>query len=140
MRVMIVDDSKTMRMIARGIVEQLGISEVLEASDGLDALSKVGGFSPDLLLVDLNMPRMDGLTFVRQFRNSGGSIPIIMFAAEADRSRIIEAAKVGVSSFIVKPFTPDVLSQRVEQILRKSVLTHAPGASAPGRRDRSAAA
>src|SRR5690606_37571617 len=92
-KILLVDDSKTMRNIQKSILAQLGFTEVEEACDGQDALSKAGAFSPDLLLVDWNMPVMDGATFVRAFRKLGKTTPIIMVTTESEKSRVIEAIK-----------------------------------------------
>ncbi len=119
MKIMLVDDSKTMRNIQKGILTQLGYTELEEASDGLDALSKVGAFQPELLLVDWNMPNMDGLTFVKKFREQGNKAPIIMVTTEAEKSRVVEAIKAGVNNYVVKPFTPDLLSERIKETLAR---------------------
>lgn len=121
MRVLVVDDSMTMRAIERVILEQLGLMEVVEAGDGEEALGKLEGFEPDLVLVDWSMPRMDGLTFVQRFRELRPQTPVIMVTAETDRERVVEAIKAGVSHYVVKPFTPDVLSQRIEETLARPV-------------------
>jgi two-component system, chemotaxis family, chemotaxis protein CheY len=119
MRIMLVDDSKTMRNIQKNVLAQLGFTEIEEACDGQDALSKVDAFNPDLLLVDWNMPVMDGITFVRTYRSRGKRTPIIMVTTEAEKSRVVEAIKAGVNNYVVKPFTPDALSQRVNETLAK---------------------
>ena len=120
MKVLLVDDSKTMRNIQKGILTQLGYNELEEAADGLDAMSKVGAFEPELMLVDWNMPNMDGLTFVKKVRSQGNTCPIIMVTTEAERARVVEAIKAGVNNYVVKPFTPDVLQDRIKETLART--------------------
>jgi len=119
MRVMLIDDSKTMRNIQKSILGQLGYTDIEEACDGQDALSKVGAFAPDLILVDWNMPNMDGLTFVKTYRQQDNTTPMIMVTTEAEKSRVIEAIKAGVNNYVVKPFTPDLLGQRIDETMSK---------------------
>ena len=119
MKVMLVDDSKTMRNIQKGILTQLGYSDLEEACDGLDALSKVGAFQPELLLVDWNMPNMDGLSFVKKYREQGHKAPVIMVTTEAEKSRVVEAIKAGVNNYVVKPFTPELLGERIKETLAR---------------------
>jgi two-component system chemotaxis response regulator CheY len=119
MRILLVDDSKTMRNIQKAVLTQLGHQDVQEACDGQDALTKLATFTPELLLVDWNMPNMDGLTFVKAFRQTNKTTPIIMVTSEAERPRVIEAIKAGVNNYVVKPFTPDLLSQRITETLTR---------------------
>ncbi|MCU0688161.1 MAG: response regulator [Phycisphaerales bacterium] len=119
MKILLVDDSKTMRNIQKSVLAQLGHTTVEEACDGQDALSKVGAFQPDLILVDWNMPNMDGLTFVKHFRQTNKNTPLIMVTTESEKSRVIEAIKAGVNNYVIKPFTPDLLSQRIGETMSK---------------------
>lgn len=120
MRILLVDDSKTMRNIQKAVLTQLGHTELQEACDGQDALSKATAFKPELMLVDWNMPVMDGLTFVKTYRAQvSRTTPIIMVTTEAEKSRVIEAIKAGVNNYVVKPFTPDMLSQRISETMAK---------------------
>ena len=120
MRALIVDDSKTMRRIIRGVLENLGASALEEAENGQDALSKVDAFQPDVILLDWNMPIMDGITFVKTYRGKGKKTPIIMVTTEAEKARVIEAIQAGVNNYAVKPFTPDSLSQILLSTLEKA--------------------
>ena len=119
MRILLVDDSKTMRSIQKSVLSQIGHTEIEEACDGQDALSKVGAFQPELMLVDWNMPNMDGITFVKHIRQTDKTTPIIMVTTESEKTRVIEAIKAGVNNYVVKPFTPDALSQRINETLNK---------------------
>jgi two-component system chemotaxis response regulator CheY len=119
MKIMLVDDSKTMRNIQRSVLAQLGYTQIEEACDGQDALSKVQAFQPELLLVDWNMPNMDGLSFVKAFRQQNKATPVIMVTTESEKARVIEAIKAGVNNYVIKPFTPDLLSQRITETLSK---------------------
>lgn len=119
MRILLIDDSKTMRNIQKSVLKQLGYTDIEEACDGQDALNKVPVFKPELCLVDWNMPNMDGLTFVKTFRESDKATPLIMVTTEAEKARVIEAIKAGVNNYVVKPFTPDLLSERITETLAK---------------------
>ncbi|HYD00537.1 MAG TPA: response regulator [Phycisphaerales bacterium] len=120
MRIFIIDDSKTMRNIQKSILGTLGHTEIAEAGDGQDALSRVDAFNPDLILVDWNMPVMDGITFVKNYRAKGSKTPIIMVTTEAEKTRVVEAIKAGVNNYVVKPFTPDSFGQKVNETMART--------------------
>jgi two-component system chemotaxis response regulator CheY len=122
MKVLVVDDSKTMRGILRKILSALDGAQFVEAADGLEALAALaaepGGFG--LILVDWNMPNMDGLTLVRQFREKDKRTPVVMATTEAEKDRVVEAIRTGVTNYVVKPFTPRMLVDKVKQTLDRS--------------------
>jgi len=118
MKILLVDDSKTMRNIQKSVLTQLGYTTIEEAGDGQDALSKATAFEPDLILLDWNMPIMDGPSFVKAFRKAGRQTPIIMVTTEAEKTRVVEAIKAGVNNYVVKPFTPEFLSEKINQTVK----------------------
>jgi two-component system chemotaxis response regulator CheY len=121
MKILLVDDSRTMRNIQKKILEQLGGVEFAEAGDGLEALTCVAaaGGTFDLALVDWNMPNMDGLTFVRKVRETNKTMPMVMVTTEAEKQRVIDAIKAGVNNYVIKPFTPEGLMEKVQTTLAK---------------------
>lgn len=123
MKILLVDDSRTIRNIQKNVLNQLGYTDILEAEDGVQALAVFDEHSPDLALVDWNMPKMDGITLVRKIRESGSKIPLIMCTTEAEKTRILEAIKAGVNNYIVKPFTVDSLGEKITQTLEKAGVT-----------------
>jgi two-component system chemotaxis response regulator CheY len=117
---MLVDDSRTIRNIQKRTLQQLGHTDVLEAEDGVQALAQFKQTPPDLMLIDWNMPNMDGLTLVQKIRELNKTIPLIMCTTEAEKSRVLEALKAGVNNYIVKPFTADSLGEKIEQTMAKA--------------------
>ena len=120
MKILLVDDSRTIRNIQKNVLKQLGHTDVLEAEDGVQALSIFGEQPPDLALIDWNMPNMDGITLVRKIRESNKTVPLIMCTTEAEKTRVLEAVKAGVNNYIVKPFTVESLGEKIEQTLSKA--------------------
>ena len=120
MRVFVVDDSKTMRNIVKGLLQNMGATAVEEACDGQDALSRVDAFNPDLILLDWNMPNMDGLSFAKAYRGKGRKTPIIMVTTEAEKSRVLQAIQAGINNYAIKPFTPEVLTKIIESTMAKA--------------------
>ncbi len=122
MRVLVVDDSRSMRNIVRKVLTSLENTEVIEASDGVEALTAISGAAEgfDLMLIDWNMPNMDGFALVTKVREKNRRTPLIMVTTEAEKSRVIDAIKAGVNNYVVKPFTPDALLDKIRQTLEKA--------------------
>ena len=120
MRILLVDDSRTIRNIQKNVLKRLGQEDVIEAEDGLVALARFREQVPDLVLVDWNMPNMDGITLIRKIRETNKSVPIIMCTTEAEKSRVIEAIKAGVNNYVVKPFTVESLGEKISQTMSKT--------------------
>lgn len=121
MNILLVDDSKTMRTIQKAALSRLGDVRFAEAGDGVEALDIISK-SPNgfhFMLVDWNMPNMNGLDFVKAFRGTNKATPVIMVTTESEKSRVIEAIKAGVNNYVIKPFTPDLLSQRINETIAK---------------------
>lgn len=119
MKVMLVDDSRTIRNIQKNVLAQLGHTDILEAGDGVEALAVLKQTRPDLMLVDWNMPNMDGMSLVKAVRETDKTLPIIMCTTEAEKTRVLEAIKAGVNNYIVKPFTAETMSEKIGQTLAK---------------------
>lgn len=120
-RILAVDDSPTMRRIIINTLKRAGYSNVQEAQDGKDALAKIRVDKIDFVITDWNMPEMDGLTFVTNLRSAEETknMPILMVTTRSVKDDIMEAMKAGVNNYIVKPFTPDTLKAKIEEILSK---------------------
>ncbi len=125
MKILLVDASRTIRNIQKNVLKQLNYNDVDEAEDGVKALERFKEQVPDLILVDWNMPNMDGITLVRKIREINKTVPIIMCTTEAEKSRVLEAIKAGVNNYAVKPFTTESLGEKIAQTLAKA------GAAAP---------
>jgi two-component system chemotaxis response regulator CheY len=104
-----------MRTIQKRCLDKLGITEFAEAADGIEALRVLETTLIDLVLTDWNMPNMDGLTLLKEIRKRNTKIPVFMITTEGERNRVVEAIQAGVSDYLVKPFTPDALKQKLEK-------------------------
>ena len=120
MKILVVDDSSTMRRIIKNTLARLGYKDVLEGGDGVegwDALNE----NPDveMLITDWNMPEMNGLELVKKVRADERftDLPIIMVTTEGGKAEVITALKAGVNNYIVKPFTPQVLKEKLGAVM-----------------------
>ena len=122
MKVLVVDDSPTMRRIVTNSLKRIGYKDVVEGGNGVEGIDqlKLGGV--EFIITDWNMPEMNGLEFVKAVRGSDewGSLPILMVTTRSVQTDVIDAMKAGVNSYIVKPFTPPVLKEKIESILKIS--------------------
>lgn len=120
-KILVVDDFSTMRRIVKNILKQLGYENIEEAEDGAQAYNKLksGGFG--FVVSDWNMPNMDGLDLLKKVRSDPElkSLPFLMVTAEAEKDKVIEAIKAGVSNYIVKPFTAEILKEKMDRIFEK---------------------
>ncbi len=115
--IMTVDDSPSMRMLLRVALTDLGYS-VVEAEDGVHALEKLDGFQPDLLITDINMPRMDGFGLIAEVRGQGRrSLPILVLTTESSDEKKQRARDAGATGWIVKPFHPEKLAAAIRRVL-----------------------
>lgn len=119
LKILAVDDSPTMRRIIINTLKRAGYSKIVEANDGKDALAKMKVEDFNVVITDWNMPEMDGLTFVTNIRadEKYKDMPILMVTTRSVKDDILEAMKAGVNNYIVKPFTPDTLKEKIEQII-----------------------
>jgi len=117
-KILIVDDFSTMRKIIRNILTQLGFKNILEADDGTTALEILKKEKVDLIISDWNMPKMSGLELLKAVRSDENlkDIPFVMVTAEAQKENILEAIKYKVNQYIVKPFTPETLKEKLEKV------------------------
>jgi two-component system chemotaxis response regulator CheY len=118
MRVLVVDDFSTMRRIIKNILRQLGFNNVVEADDGTTAWDVLNKDKIDFIISDWNMPQMTGIELLRKVRGSEefSDLPFLMVTAEAQQENIIEAVQAKVSNYIVKPFTAEVMRQKIDKI------------------------
>lgn len=119
MKFLVVDDSATMRRIVVNSLQRIGFNEYVEAADGVEALQK---FDPSIrfVITDWNMPNMSGTELAKALRSrddSGKTVPVLMVTARSVRDDILVAMEAGVNNYIVKPFTPQVLKEKIDALL-----------------------
>jgi len=122
MKFLVVDDSVTMRRIMINALQRIGYTDVVEAVDGRDALTYFDE-SISFIITDWNMPQMSGLDFARAVRANpaGHTVPILMVTTRGAREDIVTAVEAGVNNYILKPFTPSVLKEKIDRCLASTV-------------------
>jgi two-component system chemotaxis response regulator CheY len=118
MKFLVVDDSATMRRIIVNSLQRIGYTECVEAADGGEALDKFTG-DVGFVITDWNMPTMSGVDFVRALRQraDGKETPVLMVTTRSVREDIVAAISAGVNNYVVKPFTPQVLKEKIDSLL-----------------------
>lgn len=120
MKLLVVDDSSTMRRIIKNTLVRLGHKDILEGGDGVEGWNALNT-NPDIdmLITDWNMPEMNGLELVKKVRADSRftDLPIIMVTTEGGKAEVITALKAGVNNYIVKPFTPQVLKEKLGAVM-----------------------
>lgn len=118
MQVLVVDDSQIMRKIITGALKKLGVNDILEASNGQEAVEILGKPSDiGLVLMDWNMPTMTGIEAVKKIRSDKVSIPVVMVTTEAEKEKVMEAIKSGANDYLIKPFNPKDIQGKLEKFL-----------------------
>ncbi|HKP98362.1 MAG TPA: response regulator [Fibrobacteria bacterium] len=115
MKILIADDSGTMRSVQRKILSDLGLKDVVDVADGALALKAAAVAKFDLILLDWNMPNLSGFEALKALKANPAtkSIPVIMITSEADKSHILDAVRLGAANYVIKPFTPAVLKEKL---------------------------
>jgi two-component system chemotaxis response regulator CheY len=118
MSILIVDDFTTMRRIVKNILKQLGYENILEADDGASALEVLKREKIQFIISDWNMPQMSGIELLKTVRatEEWKDLPFLMVTAEGQKENVIEAVKNKVNNYILKPFTPETLMEKINKI------------------------
>lgn len=120
MKILVVDDSPTMRRIVCNALREIGYEDYDEAEDGEDAIAKLKSLSFDFVITDWNMPRMNGLELTQSIRGDTtiDALPILMVTTRGMKEDVIAAMHARVNNYMVKPFTPEVLREKINLILK----------------------
>jgi two-component system chemotaxis response regulator CheY len=116
-KILICDDTLFMRVTLKNILSNSGYQEILQAENGQDALQKYAANKPDLVLMDITMPVLDGISATKQIKAKFPDAKIAMCTALGQKNMVIEAIQAGAKDFIVKPFTPDKVIETVQRLI-----------------------
>lgn len=119
--ILVVDDFGTMRRIIRGVLQEAGFRNIVEADDGLTAWPIIKSGRVDFVITDWNMPGMQGIDLLKMIRadTETAHLPVLMVTAEQKKVQIVEAAQAGVNGYIVKPFTKQTLVEKLEKVFER---------------------
>lgn len=120
MKALVVDDSVVMRKVIMGALARAEITEVDQAADGVEAVNACKANDYNIILMDWNMPNMLGIDAVKAIRALGKTTPIIMVTTEAEKGRVVEALKAGANNYIIKPFGPATIVDKIKDAIAKA--------------------
>ena len=120
MKIIVADDMETMRSSVCALLQHFGFVNVAEARDGYQALDIIRTDGADLLITDLDMPNMDGIALLRAIRSDDAlkTLPVLFLTADAEKSSIVKAVQAGADDYLLKPFTMEVLEQKIKKIFK----------------------
>jgi len=119
MKVLVVDDSQIMRRIMSGALAKVGVDDVVEASNGQEAIDSLSADSAiNLVLMDWNMPTMTGIEALKVIRAGGNKVPIVMVTTESEKDKVLEAIKSGANDYLAKPFGPKDLQEKLDKFVQ----------------------
>jgi two-component system chemotaxis response regulator CheY len=120
-KILVVDDFSTMRRIVKNLLKQIGYETIDEAEDGEQAYAKLKNEKYQFVVSDWNMPNMTGIELIKKVRSDPElkDLPFLMVTAEAEKEKVVEAIKSGVNNYIIKPFTAEILKEKMEKIFEK---------------------
>ena len=116
-KIMLVDDAAFMRMMIKNTLTQQGYTDIVEAQDGAEAVTKFAEENPDLVFMDITMPNMDGLQALKKIKEDHPDAKIVMCTAMGQETMVLDAIKSGAKDFIVKPFTPERIAETAQKFL-----------------------
>ena len=116
-KIMLVDDAAFMRMMIKNTLTQQGYTDIVEAQDGAEAVTKFDEENPDLVFMDITMPNMDGLQALKKIKEGHPDAKIVMCTAMGQETLVLDAIKCGAKDFIVKPFTPERIAETAQKFL-----------------------
>jgi CheY-like chemotaxis protein len=123
LKVLVVDDELTMRKVTRSLLQAIGVKTIFEAHDGRAGLEAVCNVTPDIVILDWEMPSPNGPEFMRQLRSPANfplpDVPVIMLTAYGERSRVVEAVRLGVNEYLLKPVSSSALLARLVSVVTK---------------------
>jgi two-component system chemotaxis response regulator CheY len=124
-RILVVDDMMTMRKLVSKVCREIGFTDISEAADGAKAWEAIQAATPPfgLVISDWNMPNVTGLDLLKKVRSDGrfSKIPFMMVTAEAETDQIVEAVKAGVNNYVVKPFTAETFTEKLETVHKRII-------------------